>query len=161
MDSLFKAHYADLCRAAFRVLADKVAAEDIVQEVFLEIWRNRAKIQLTGSFGSYLHRSTVNRSLNYLRDRKIIVTDTEDAEVDLPTVGENVVFEFETLELQAAIERAIDTLPVRCRQVFILNRYEELSAKEIAETLGISVKTVENQMTKALKILRLLLRDRL
>jgi len=161
MDFLFKTHYEGLCRTAFRILADRAAAEDIVQEVFLEIWRNRAKLQLSGSFGAYLHRATVNRSLNYLRDRKMIVTDADESDGDLPAAAEGAVFEFERLELQEAIERAIDALPTRCRQVFMLNRFEEMSAKEIASVLGISIKTVENQMTKALKMLRLLLRDRL
>lgn len=159
MDILFKTHYEALCRTAFRILADRAAAEDIVQEVFLEVWRSRARLQLAGSFGAYLHKATVNRSLNYLRDRKMIVTDAEESDGDLPAAI--AFFDFETLELQEAIERAIDALPVRCRQVFMLNRFEEMSAKEIAETLGISIKTVENQMTKALKMLRFLLRDRL
>ena len=161
MDFLFKTHYEELCRTAFRILADRAAAEDIVQEVFLEIWRSRARLQLTGSFGAYLRRATVNRSLNYLRDRRMIVTDTDESDADLSAAVESPVFDIETLELQEAIERAIDALPIRCRQVFILNRFEELSAREIAEILGISIKTVENQMTKALKVLRFLLRDRL
>ncbi len=161
MDLLFKTHYEALCRTAFRILADGVAAEDIVQEVFLEIWRNRDRLQLSGSFGAYLRKATVNRSLNYLRDRKMIVTDVDESDGDLSGAAENAVLDFETLELQEAIERAIDTLPVRCRQVFMLSRFEEMPAKEIAETLGISIKTVENQMTKAIKTLRFLLRDRL
>lgn len=153
-EKVFKEWYKPLCRAAFRLLHEEQATEDIVQEVFVKLWEHRASISFHYSIKSYLYKSVVNSSLNYLKRHQrsfhpddatweVIRGGTEDTE-------EKVFFN----ETEEKVNVALNILPPACKSVFILSRYEDMSNKEIAETLGISVKTVENQMTKALKLLK-------
>lgn len=137
-----------------RMLPDAGLAEDLVQEVFLELWRKRSGIQIQISFRAYLRRAAVNKTLNYLRDQRLPISDEEHLPFQLASSTPQADETLETSELKEEIDRAISALPERCRQVFVLSRFEELSAKEIADLLDISPKTVENQMTKALKSLR-------
>lgn len=154
LDSLFRAHYAYLCQAVFRVIGDRGLAEDLVQEVFYELWRKRASLRITQSVRAYLKRAAVNRTLNYIRDQRLLVDDESAMPFDLASTQPGAIQQLEAEELQLKIEAAIEALPDRCRMVFGLSRFEEMSNKEIASHLEISVKTVENQMTKALRLLR-------
>jgi RNA polymerase sigma-70 factor (ECF subfamily) len=154
LDNLFRAHYTYLCQAVFRVIGDRNLAEDLVQEVFYELWRKRATLTIQQSLRAYLKRAAVNRTLNYIRDQRLIVDDESALPYDLASEQVGVVQQLEADELQEQIEAAISELPERCRLVFGLSRFEEMSNKEIAAHLDISVKTVENQMTKALRMLR-------
>ncbi len=153
IDLIFRQHYKICHLSALRIVKDEHIAEDLVQEVFLELWRKRTKHQINTSLKAYLRRSAVNRSLNYIRDQKIKFDD-EDKVPQTTEDYSSALKMMETNELQGHIDRAIDTLPERCRVVFSLSRFEEMSYKEIAEKLDISIKTVENQISKALKILR-------
>jgi RNA polymerase sigma-70 factor (ECF subfamily) len=154
LKAIFQTYYADLCRSAYRVLSDQVMAEDLVQEVFYELWRKRADLQVQQALGPYLRRAVRNRTLNYLRDQRLPLADEEQmpGQVAHPQAG--VVQHLEAAELRERLHQAIDALPDRCREVFVLSRFEDLTNKEIADQLAISVKTVENQMTKALRLLR-------
>jgi RNA polymerase sigma-70 factor, ECF subfamily len=150
---IFRLHYSFICQAVYRVIPDQNLAEDLAQEIFLELWRKRDQLQVNTSLKAYLRRAAVNRSLNYIRDQKIsFELDDSQATIasGLPTIGQQL----EAEELQRYIDQAIDQLPERCRVVFVLSRFEQLSYAEIAENLDISVKTVENQISKALKLLR-------
>lgn len=153
LEWLFREHYALVCQSVLRIIPDENTAEDIAQEVFLDIWRKRRELDIHSSFKAYLRRAAANKSLNFLRDQKIRWKDEEwmpEAEAQLlpPTDA------LESEDLQREIDLAIDRLPDRCRVVFVLSRFEEMSYDEIARELNISVKTVENQISKALKILR-------
>jgi len=153
LDGLFRLFYTDLCRTSLRIVNDERAAEDIVQEVFLHLWQKRFTLPVMQSVGAYLRRSARNRSLNYLRDQKRIPKG--DGELpQLATQDNEASAQLELSELQEKVNRAIDALPERCRLVFVLSRFEEMSQKEISEALGISVKTVENQMGRAYRFLR-------
>ncbi|KAA3638420.1 MAG: RNA polymerase sigma-70 factor [Bacteroidetes bacterium] len=153
VEFLFREHYDYLCGAVYRVLPRAEAVEDLVQEVFFELWRKRHKLQINTSFRAYLRKAAVNKTLNYIRDQRIKTIDVEKAPE--PSSRHTEVTEaLEGKELQQKIDDAIDELPERCRMVFVLSRFEEKSYKEIAEELDISVKTVENQISKALKHLR-------
>jgi len=154
LDELFRRHYAELCRAALRFVNNEQEAEDIVQELFVSLWekRDRGKDDV-GTVGPYLRRAVRNRSLNYLRDRKRIPVD--DGEVPLTLAATGFADDgLEQDELSVRINRAIDRLPERCRLVFVMSKMEEMSQKEIAAALEISIKTVENQMTRAYRFLR-------
>ncbi|MBK7407860.1 MAG: RNA polymerase sigma-70 factor [Saprospirales bacterium] len=152
MEVLFKRYYSFVSFATFRLVSDSALAEDISQEVFMEIWKRRHSLNISTSFKAYLRRSAVNRSLNFLRDKKNRYNEElSDAAHDLQT-PENQTLEVD--ELQDHIDKAINQLPPRCQKVFKLSRYEEMSYQEIADDMDISVKTVENQMVKALKLLR-------
>ncbi len=155
LDELFRRYYTPLCRTSIRLVQDAAAAEDIVQDFFAVMWTKRNNLPAdTTAVGSYLRTSVRNRSLNYLRDQKRIpVNDVEMP--DMPADrSQQPGAAMENKELQQRINEAIDRLPERCRLVFVMSKLEEMSHREIAEGLGISVKTVENQMTRAYKFLR-------
>ena len=152
-DAAFREWYPVLVRVATALLHEVDAAEEVAQEVMLELWRRRHVISADVSLRAYLLRAVRNRSLNQLRhlrvrrDSEAAVEATYDAPLgaDQPMVAG---------ELSEAVEEAIHGLPPRCREVFELSRRHGLKYAEIAESLGISQKTVEAQMGKALKIMR-------
>jgi len=153
-DAIFRAHYAHLVAFAQSMLRDRAPAEDVAQEVMLELWRRRGELAIQDSLRAYLLRATRNRALNQLRHANVqrraephLVTDEA-----VPATGAG---ELVATELRQAITRAVAELPPACREVFELSRGRGLRYAEIASTLGISVKTVESQMGKALKHLRL------
>lgn len=153
IEALFQLYYVYLCQAAIRIISDARLAEDLTQEVFFELWRKKEGIAFTISIKAYLRRAVVNKALNHIRDRKKI-TDDEDKLLNVESVAPSVNQLLDAEELQQLIDRSIDTLPEKCRVVFVLSRFEEMSYQEIADHLGISIKTVENQIVKALKHLR-------
>ena len=150
---LFNKHYADLCKRSYKILSDEHIVEDLVQEVFYEIWKKRAKIKINTSIQAYLRRAARNKTLNYIRDQKIDFRSAPPKE-DLKSTNIPVIQTLMADDLQIEIDQAIDSLPEKCRLVFVLSRFEELTYQEIADQLGISIKTVENQISKALKSLR-------
>jgi RNA polymerase sigma-70 factor (ECF subfamily) len=152
-EGLFKSYFEELCQVAYRVLKDEHQAQDLVQEVFFELWKKRDQVQISTSLRAYLKRAVLNRTLNYLRDRRLSISDEPLPEPPLP--DPDVLKMLGAAELQQVIDRAIDQLPEKCRLVFVLSRFDELSYREIATQLNISEKTVENQVSKALKFLRI------
>ncbi|MDX1941034.1 MAG: RNA polymerase sigma-70 factor [Saprospiraceae bacterium] len=157
VELLFRQYYSYVCKMVHQVISDPVIAEDIGQEVFFEIWRRKDQLIITTSLKAYLRRSAVNRTLNYIRARKIKWEDDQELpmlEDDTPSTAQSL----EAEELQQYIDSAIDQLPEKCRIVFMLSRQEDLSYQEIADHLNISTKTVENQISKALKYLRVVLK---
>ncbi len=150
---IFRRYYASICKAVYRIIPDPETAEDLAQDVFFELWRRRNTLQIGTSLPAYLRRAAVNKALNYLRDQKISWTDeTTIPESTDPQAGAQS--QLEAHELQTLIDGYVEQLPEKCRLVFVLSRYEHLSHTEIAEQLNISVKTVENQITKALRFLK-------
>ena len=152
MQYLFQKYYSQMCDVVFRVLQDRFATEDVVQEVFMEVWRKRDEISFSTSIAGYLKRSCVNRSLNHLRKNKIAFDD-ENA-LKFQYTEAHIENRIESEDLLDIIDQSIDSLPNRCKTVFMLSRFENMSYKEIGDALEISVKTVENQIAKALKVLK-------
>jgi RNA polymerase sigma-70 factor (family 1) len=158
-EKLFKDQYPILCGYARNYLDDVDQAEEIVQEMFFNFWQKKEKISINTSLEAYLFRSVRNSCLNYLKHLKIreehrMATNDEIRKKE-QEVHDNVV----VLELQERIENVVDQLPPERKKIFKMSRYEELKYKEIAEKLNLSIKTVETQMSKALKYLRLHLSD--
>ena len=153
MEVIFKKYYKLVCSSIYRMIPDSNLAEDLAQDVFCDLWNKRAHLKITTSLKAYLSKSAVNKTLNHIRKKKIV-----SGEYDM-NILENIHVAklndpLEYAELQDYINCAINKLPSKRRIVFMLSRFEEYSYKEISEELGISTKTVENQISKALKALR-------
>jgi RNA polymerase sigma-70 factor (family 1) len=157
-EQLFRSYYQPLCNRANAILNDIDEAEETVQNIFIILWEKREQMEINFSIKSYLYRAVHNAALNRIKHNKVRVMYVKEHEQAVPSTGHTTQQAFGN-ELQEQIQAAIESLPEQCRLVFKLSRFEELKYREIAGQLGISVKTVENQMGKALKILREKLRD--
>ncbi len=153
-------HFSDrLCSFVYGTTRDAEATKELIQDLFLWIWRHRHEWDVRGCLTTYLYRSARNRAVSYMRHARLErrwreeMARSGDAEIERvdPSGSDDAAT---TAELSAAIARAVGALPHRCRQVFTLNREHHLTYREIAETLGISVKTVEVHMGRALTSLR-------
>jgi len=156
---IFKSYYVKLCNFAYSFLGDKDESEEVVQSTFLLIWEKHESIDIQISIKSYLYKSVHNSCLNRIKHLKVKSVHRETAKSDEQVFNEDASDNLVSQELQHQIEVAINALPPKCGMVFRLSRFENLSYAEIAEQMGISVKTVENQMIKALKVLRVELKD--
>ncbi len=152
---LFDQHYPLLMGDIYRLVPDEDTCKDLAQEVFVELWRKRSDIDIHTSLRAYLRRAAVNRALNHIKIHRRISLDDGDQFTNTADTSPRDIAQQETQEsLEQALHAAIETLPEKCRLVFSLSRFEHHSHSEIAEKLNISVKTIENQITKAMKILR-------
>ncbi len=152
---LFRKFFPALMAFARKFLPDEDDAREVVHNVFINLWEKRESMDTSTSLKSYLFRSVHNRSLNVIRDRKKFSSE------EVPDLASEVDVEsqMDAMELEDKINKVIEGLPEKCREIFEMSRFEGLKYTEIAEKLNISVKTVENQMSKALKILRKKLAD--
>jgi RNA polymerase sigma-70 factor (ECF subfamily) len=150
--AIFRAHYPALVRNATHLLHERAHAEEIAQEVMLELWRRREGLLITGALGTYLHQATRNRALNRLRHDRTVQRSVPF--VRPPSSAPDADDRALSTELHTAIEQALRALSAAQREVFDLSRTRGLTYAEIAELLGISVKTVEARMGRALKELR-------
>ena len=156
--AIFHEFYVPVCKAVHRFIRDKGIVEDLAQDIFVRLWERREQINITSSLGAYLHRMAVNEALTYIRrQKKFQINDIDDTDFKANEHSTDEVMAGN--ELKANIAAAISQLPPRCQLIFKMSRYEEMTYKQIGEKLDISVKTVENQMGKALKILRDLLQN--
>ena len=161
-EKLFSEHYASLCRYANAMLKDMDQSEDIVQQAFIKLWNKREQMDLSRSVKSYLYTSVRNLSINYIRDQKKFQSSVLDVEIYQSGQAMSLGLDPGNLmadELAEKIERALAGLPEKSLEVFKLSRFENLRYREIAEKLGVTVKTVEAHMSKALKLLREELKD--
>ncbi len=153
VELFFRKYYGYLCNVVYRILPDAALSEDLAQDVFFEFWKKRESLKIQTSARAYLKRAAINKSLNYIRDRKMRFSDEEELPKQA-SLDQNSQQNLEVSELKDQIQQSIDLLPERCRLIFMLSRFEEMSYQQIADELDISIKTVENQISKALKFLR-------
>jgi RNA polymerase sigma-70 factor (family 1) len=153
-EKIFKCSYKSLCAFASQIIRSRELAEEIVDDVFYNLWKNRKKIQINTSFRPYLLTSVRNKSLDCLRkmkhEKRSGLESAAGIACEQSIAHETMAYE----ELNQRIELAIDKLPKQCRIIFLMNRDQDLKYKEIAERLNISIKTVDTQMGRALKYLR-------
>ena len=157
-EQVFKSYFKSLHAYAFTIIKDETEAEEIVQQVFFRLWERADRFSFQGPLGAYLYRAVHNESLNHIKHEKVkagyrlhvVKTMKDQSDEIMPSRNK---------ELEHKIGQALNELPEQCRTIFQLSRFEDLKYREIAEKLDISVKTVENQMCKALRILRLKLAE--
>jgi RNA polymerase sigma-70 factor (ECF subfamily) len=155
-EKFFKTYFKSLHAYAFTVLQDEIMAEEIVQQVFYKIWEKKEQFRVHSSVKAFLYKAVYNECLNYLKHQQhrlnhqnyVVYTSRNQAS------NENAALRVELNELETRLHKAINELPEQCRNIFYMSRFDELKYREIADELGISIKTVEAQMGKALKVLR-------
>ena len=160
---LFRRHYALLCNHALRFVYSREVAEDIVGEVFCTLWTDQRFDHIITSYRAYLLRAVRYRSLNYLRwefaRRSDAPDNDEPAGTDNPGTGDSPADMLQFDELYAVIDQTITDLPPQCRRVFMMSRFEQKSYRDIADQLGISIKAVEANVSRALTTLRRVLNN--
>lgn len=158
-EKLFSTYYEPACRYVIRIIRDRDTTEEIVQATFVNLWEKRQLIRSDISFKSYVFRAAYNTALNYIKHRKVVSTFVARKQDRIVEIQREFVSHQPDFELQNRIKEALSDLPPQCQRVFRLSREEGLKYHEIAVELGISKKTVEVHMGKALKLLRASLKD--
>jgi RNA polymerase sigma-70 factor (ECF subfamily) len=157
-EMLFRQYYAPLVVFACKYVTDKDIAEEIVQDFFVKFYEKRSVLTIDVSIKSYLYRSVYNCCINYINQRNIQEKHLKNIHQEHAD-EENLESEIQTIELQHRIHEVINGLPAKCQRIFKMNRLEGLKNDEIAVQLKLSKRTVETQISKALKILRHKLSD--
>ena len=158
-EQMFKTYFKRLHAYSFTILRDEIQAEEMVQQVFFKLWERNENLSLTGSVSSYLYRAVHNESLNYIKHQKVRSNHQLNVAYSMKNEVEHPAKKIMAGELEKKIHSALNELPEQCRTIFQMSRFDELKYREIADKLGISVKTVESQMSKALRLLRVKLVD--
>lgn len=153
-EQVFKTHFKRLHAYAFTILRNEAEAEEIVQQIFFRLWERNENLSITGSVSAYLYRAVHNESMNYIRHMKVRSDHKLHVAYSMKNETEQPAKKVMAAELESKIQSALNELPEQCRTIFQMSRFDELKYREIADKLDISVKTVENQMGKALRILR-------
>lgn len=156
IEDAFKAFYKPLVKYAFSIIKDKDEAEDLVQQVFMNLLQKQTDLQIEISLRAYLYKAVYHSALNKVKQ------NANQIKLDVNSVSEdklNYQEIYHDTELQEKIEASIGSLPAQCARIFKMSRFEELKYQQIADELGLSIKTIENQMGKALKLLRVSLKD--
>ncbi|MEL7586796.1 MAG: RNA polymerase sigma-70 factor [Prolixibacteraceae bacterium] len=163
---LFRKYYVPLCSYSRRYVGRKDVAEEIVSETFFNLWRNRASLEIHSSVKGYLFHAVLNNSLNHLRKLKKeerledYFRDASEENIGFMMNGEEISSDSLILkDLATTIDQAVDRLPPQQQAVFRLKRYEGKKLAEIAAVMGISVKTVEMHLAKAMLTLRKSLKE--
>jgi RNA polymerase sigma-70 factor (family 1) len=150
----FYKHYEPLCKYAFTIVKEPHSCEDIVQETFLRVWEKKQNLIGSEELTWYMYTAIRNNCLSFIeKKQKTVLGDFNGQEIiDMP--GERPSPSAKEPDYDTLLKDALTNLPPKCREVFVLSRISNLTYKQIGDSLGISIKTVENQMGKALKILR-------
>jgi RNA polymerase sigma-70 factor (ECF subfamily) len=157
---IYHKHFNGLANYAYSVLQDKDAAKDVVQDVFLDLWNKRETLSITTSLEAYLVRAVKFKSIDFIRkDKTKQQYVAKMTPASIPFTEDNSDGDEQTANRKKQLSYAIAQLPTKCRQVFLLSRVSGYTYKEIAEEMNISPKTVENQISRALKLLRQKLSD--
>lgn len=157
-ERVYKHFFKPLCAYALNLLKDEEEARCVVQNIFLKLWEQKNRPEFSGSVRAYLYGAVSHECLNYLRHEKMKVNH-QNPIVYTMKYQTKTNGGMELMELKGKLQHALNDLPEGCRAIFQLSRFEELKYQEIADYLHISIKTVESQMGKALRILLLKLVD--
>jgi len=153
-ESLFRSSYVSLVRYAKTLIKDQDTAEEIVQDLFFRLWKDKEKLQIESSLNGYLYRAVHNRCLHHIDHNRVVEKYAREMAVMDQEKSESPTDILHYRELQAKIADILERLPEKCGKIFYMSRFEGLKYSEIAEKLSISVKTVEANMGRALKEFR-------
>ena len=153
-ESLFRSSYVSLVRYAKTLIKDHDTAEEIVQDLFYRIWKDREKLNIESSLNGYLFRSVHNKCLHYIEHNRVVERHAEEMAYQQTGTQESPSDILNYKELQEKIASILERLPDRCGKIFTMSRFEGLKYTEIAEKLSVSIKTVEANMGRALKEFR-------
>lgn len=156
---VYSLYYVQLCRVAYKKLGDEELVEELVQDVFLNLWVKRKSLDTEGNLQAYLYATLRNKALSELRSRLLRSQHYIKAREEGEIFSVNVEDDYVARETELKIKKIVDSLPPQCREAFILSREEQLSYKAIADRMNISVNTVEKHVSKALKKLRTEFKD--
>ena len=159
LEEMFKLYFSSLTYFARKYISDLDSSKEIVHKVFISVWENRENFDFEKPAKSYLFTAVYNRCMNHLRDNSKFNTTDALLQTELMYSESDSSEMIEAAELESAIWKVINSLPQRCREIFVLSRFEGKKYTEIADHFNISVKTVETQMSKALLVLRDNLKD--
>lgn len=152
-NDLFNKHYQELCRVLLPIVKDKDAIEDIVQDVFVKLWIRREELEINTNFKAYIYKAVVLRSFDYLRKQKTVHAAQSELKIVQSQSYNSVEDSIQEKELTTAIEKGMEEMSESMKSIFYMSRFGGLKNREIAEQLNISIKTVESNMGKALKIM--------
>ncbi len=158
-EKIFKFFFRELHEYSFSIIRDWDMAEEVVQALFLKLWENDTWTHVEVSMRSFLYRSVYHESLNIIRHNKVRLKYENRTSYTMKDDITHTTSPVELNELEDRIHKSLNRLPEKCRTIFQLSRFGELTYRQVAMQLGISVKTVETQMGKALRILRNDLKD--
>ncbi len=153
LEHLFRRYYSSLCQFALPIVKRPEIAEELVADIFFILWRDRHHLEITHSIKAYLFKSVRNKAIGIYNKRQPVFEEITEHSNQM-TVNHTPESDYLLSELDGRYQSAIETLPQKCKLIFKLHKIEGLKYSEVSEVLDISIKTVENQMTKALKILR-------
>ncbi|MDN5214461.1 RNA polymerase sigma-70 factor [Fulvivirgaceae bacterium BMA12] len=156
-EEVFRRYYQPLCLFSLKYVKDPDEAEEIVQNMFVRIWQKRKELAIATSVKSYLYQSVRNACLNHLKHNNIKLDYQKNALATTSSASASDTLV--ALELEVKVRETLHKLPPERKKIFLMSRNEGLKYREIAEKLNISVKTVENQMSQALKFLKSELAD--
>lgn len=151
-EQMYRHYFPRLSQFVFRYIHSEEIAQDVVQNVFFGVWKNRKNLKANGRLRSYLYTAARNQALKYLRS-DVDYYELEDIS-ELKSQAINPEEKLSFNEFEQAVMEAVQELPERRRQIFLMHREDDLTYREIAEILGISIKTVETQISRSLKSLR-------
>ena len=155
IENIFHQYYSPLCNYATKIISDNTIAEDIVQGLFIQLWENK-KLETIENIERFLLRATKYKCIDYLRTKRISIEISLENLPDIIYTENNHIQEE---DIEPLLYYYTSKLPPKTREVFLLSRKSGLTYKEIANDLNLSIKTVENQMSRALRIMRELLKD--
>jgi len=157
-EQIFKQYFTFLSNVAYAVVNDEDDAYDIAQQVFIKFWNKKDTVDIDNNIKSYLHRATVNTAINFIKKDNKTVKFEDVSGAELAASTEEAKVEVSEENIQDVIKDAVSNLPEKCRLVFSLSRYSDMTNREIAEHLDISIKAVEKHISRALKELRVTLK---
>ena len=163
-ETLYHLYFQKLFHFANSYIEDEEEAKEIVQNIYFKIWKKRAKLELDLNLHSYLFKMVKNACLDYFKHQKVRANYKDFCDIERKNINQLALLDTASTlyienELLEKINKSVDKLPEACKRIFIKSRFQGLKHKEIAGELNISTKTVENQLTKALKFLRMELKE--